>query len=160
MSESMRTCPMCAFAFEKDDTVCGHGCPLGATCRLLRCPACGYEFPENPITVSWVTRLLGRRVERACGLPDDVRPLRSLASGERARVSCVGVRGTGRSGRLAGFGLVPGAEITVVQQRPTTVVRVDETELALDGAIAEEILVTPVEPTPASAEAGSSPPPV
>ena len=141
MTDAMDTCPMCAFAFEKGDTLCAHGCPLGATCRLLRCPACGYEFPEEPAAVSWISRLLGKREQRACGLPDDVRPLRSLERGARARVACLGARGSGRHGRLAAFGLVPGAEVAVVQQRPASVIRVGETELALDGEIAEEILV-------------------
>lgn len=151
MSDAMTTCPMCAFAFEKGDTLCAHGCPLGATCRLLRCPACGYEFPEAPAAVSWLSRMLGKREERACGLPDDVRPLRSLTAGDQARVACLGKRGTGRHDRLAVFGLVPGAEVAVVQQRPASVIRIGETELALDGSIAEEILVTRIE-APAPSE--------
>ena len=39
------------------------------------------------------------------------------------------------------FGLVPETEITIVQLRPACVIRVGETELALDREIAEEILV-------------------
>ena len=125
MSDGYVTCPLCAFAFEKEDTMCGHGCPLGATCRLLRCPSCGYEFPQRPASVSWLERLLGRR-------------------DEAARVVCVGTEGPGRHGALAAFGLVPGAEIRLVQRRPACVVRVDETELALDANMADEILVAPL----------------
>jgi Fe2+ transport system protein FeoA len=56
-------------------------------------------------------------------------------------VLCLGGQNTSRHNALAVFGLVPGAEISVVQQRPACVVRVGETELALDTEIACEIFV-------------------
>ena len=144
MSDGYVTCPLCAFAFEKADMSCAHACPLGAMCRLLRCPSCGYEFPQTPASVSWLARLVGRRSDAACVLPEGVRTLGELAHGEAGRVVCVGSEGAGLPSTLAAFGLVPGAEIRLVQRRPACVVRVDETELALDGDMADEILVVPV----------------
>ena len=144
MSDGYVTCPMCAFAFEKADMSCAHGCPLGAMCRLLRCPSCSYEFPETPVALSWIERLLGRKSDAACALPAGVRTLGELARGETARVVCVGIEGADRPNALAAFGLVPGAEIQLVQRRPTCVLRVGETELALDGEVADEILVAPL----------------
>ena len=41
------------------------------------------------------------------------------------------------------FGVVPGAVVTIVQQQPACVIKVGETELALDREIAREILVEP-----------------
>jgi Fe2+ transport system protein FeoA len=113
-------------------------------CRLLRCPSCGYEFPQSPTAVSWLGRLLGRRGDAACVLPEGVRTLGDLGAGETARVVCVGSEREARPGLLAAFGLVPGAEIQLVQLRPACVIRVDETELALDGEVADEILVAPL----------------
>lgn len=144
MSEGYVTCPLCAFAFEKADMTCAHGCPLGAMCRLLRCPSCSYEFPQTPASVSWLERLLGRRNNAACELPEGVRTLGELGADEAARVVCVGSEGAARPGALAAFGLVPGAVIRLVQRRPACVVRVDETELALDAEVADEILVGPL----------------
>jgi Fe2+ transport system protein FeoA len=46
-----------------------------------------------------------------------------------------------RHNTLAVFGLVPGSEVVLVQQQPSCVIRVGETELALDAEIAREILV-------------------
>jgi Fe2+ transport system protein FeoA len=113
-------------------------------CRLLRCPSCGYEFPQTPASVSWLERLLGRRSDAACVLPEGVRTLGELGAGEAACVVCVGSEGAARPSALAAFGLVPGAEIQLIQRRPACVVRVDETELALDGEVADEILVAPL----------------
>lgn len=141
MVDDLLTCALCGFSFEKEDTLCAHGCPLGAACRLVRCPGCGYEFPEAPEKVSWLARITGRTREAAAGIPEGTRTLRDLARGERARVVCLGARSRNRQGSLAVFGLVPGAEVTLLQQRPACVVRVDETELALDPDIAGEILV-------------------
>lgn len=140
MADDALTCPLCGFGFARGDTLCAHGCPLGAMCRLVRCPGCGYEFPEEATTASWVDRLLGRRAAGA-ELPRGVRPLASVEPGHRARVVCLGGRNGSRHGALSVFGFVPGAEVTVLQRRPATVVRVDETELAIDAAIAREILV-------------------
>jgi Fe2+ transport system protein FeoA len=58
---------------------------------------------------------------------------------------CLGSTASPRHNRLAVFGLVPGAEVTVIQQRPACVVKVDETELSLDPEIARDILVHPAE---------------
>jgi DtxR family Mn-dependent transcriptional regulator len=46
-----------------------------------------------------------------------------------------------RRNSLAVYGLVPGSRVVLQQKRPAYVVRVGETELALEAAIACEILV-------------------
>jgi Fe2+ transport system protein FeoA len=66
-------------------------------------------------------------------------------------VLCLGAGTATWHNNLAVFGLVPGAEVEVVQQRPAPVVRVGETELALDAAIAREIMVERLEPERAPA---------
>lgn len=131
---------MCGFEFDKTDTLCAHGCPLGPMCSMNRCPSCNYEFPKTPKSVSWLRRLLGRKSERPSDLPEHVRSLRELKSGEPGRVLCMGPASE-RHNSLAVFGLVPGAEITLLQQQPACVIQIGETQLALDPEIAESILV-------------------
>jgi Fe2+ transport system protein FeoA len=135
------TCPLCGFEFERTDTLCAHGCPLGSMCHLIRCPSCEYEFPEAPRSVSWIKTLFRERPEPATGLPEGVRTVNDLQPGECARVVCLGPRHPARQGTLSVFGLVPGAAVTLVQRKPSCVVRIGETELALDSDIAAEILV-------------------
>ncbi len=149
------TCPMCAFGFEPEDTLCAHGCPMGAACELIRCPSCGYEFPETPKAVSWLRRVFGRRRSRAPVVEEGVRTVRQLTSGERGTVFALAGTKTARHNQLAVFGVVPGAELTVIQQQPSCVVRVGETELALDAEIAREILIEPAI-TPAAGPAAES----
>lgn len=141
MAADYLTCPFCGFEFAKADTLCHHGCPLGATCRLSRCPNCQYEFPEQPAAASWWGNLFRRWRHEDREVPEQVRSVRELRPGERATVLCLGAGGPSRHNNLAVFGLVPGAEITLLQQEPAPVVRVGETELALDAAIARGILV-------------------
>jgi DtxR family Mn-dependent transcriptional regulator/ferrous iron transport protein A len=82
-------------------------------------------------------------------LPEGVRTAGELAPGERATVLCLGPTATDRHRTLTVFGLGPGAQIAVIQQQPACVIQVGETELALDGEIARDILVEPVrEPEP------------
>ncbi len=152
------TCPMCGFEFERTDTLCAHGCPLGALCHLIRCPACEYEFPETPPAVSFVKRLFRRRLPTVSGLPPGVRTAAELRPGQKAKVLCLGSTVTDRHRTRTVYGLGSGAQITLVQQQPACVIQIGETELALDLDIARDILVQPldvdletVEPEPSPA---------
>lgn len=139
-------CPLCGFEFSRSDTLCHHGCPLGALCHLVRCPNCEYEFAERPPEGSWLARLLSRGPSRSECLPDDVRGAVELEPGDRGTVVCSGSSAEARGRSLTVFGLAPGAEIVLVQQRPACVIRIGETELALDPEIAREILIRPIGP--------------
>lgn len=155
MAERYLTCPMCGYAFERGDTLCAHGCPLGSLCRLVRCPSCAYEFPEIPRAVSWARRVFQRRRslpladDASHALPKHVRTADELKSGERAKVLCLGASATDRHRTLTVFGVIPGVQIALIQRQPACVIQVGETELALDPEIARDILVEPLpEPEP------------
>lgn len=70
------------------------------------------------------------------------RPLASLPAGSRGRVIRVTRDLTGRADRLAALGVTPGASIHVVQTFPGIVFECDQTELAVERAVARSILVT------------------
>lgn len=144
MDKQYLTCSFCGFEFEKDDTLCVHGCPLGVLCKLIRCPSCGYEFPETTKRLSWLGKLFSKDNLETRGLPSGVQTVKELKSGERANVLCIGGKSCLRHNVLTAFGLAPGAEISLVQQCPSCVIRIGETELALDNEIAREILVQPL----------------
>ncbi len=133
-------CPMCGMEFKRADTACAHGCPMGAGCNLVRCPSCRYEFPPETPVVSWVRRLL-RRSKKPSG--DDAVTLDSLRAGEQARLAGLRCANASRRNTLSVFGMVPGAEVTLLQRHPSFVVRVGQTELGMDAEIAREILVEP-----------------
>jgi Fe2+ transport system protein FeoA len=148
MAERVLTCPLCAFEFKRVDTICRHGCPLSSICNLVRCPSCAYEFPETPPQRSWFARLVrpndDGRPEASC----ETVSVEKLAAGETAHVVCVAGQPDDRRNTLAVFGVTPGSEITLIQHRPSCVLRVGETELALDTDIAQRILVMREEAAP------------
>jgi Fe2+ transport system protein FeoA len=150
MADRYLTCPLCGFAFEPEDALCAHGCPLRSHCALVRCPGCEYEFPEQPQRVSWWRRLLGEQVPAVPDEQCEALSVDQLRAGQTASVLSL----SGSRNRLAVFGLVPGTEITLLQRRPACVVQVGETELALDREIARRILVR--RPTAASPAAPPS----
>lgn len=142
MAEPRLTCPLCGFEFERADTLCSHGCPLGAACHLARCPACEYEFPEKPAAVSWVRRLLGRTQEPPPACPGDgMLTVKDLRPGELAEILGLAGESPARRNNLAVFGLVPGSEVRLLQRYPSFVLRIGETVLALDGEVAGDIVV-------------------
>ena len=141
---------MCGFEFARGDTLCAHGCPLGSMCRLVRCPSCKYEFPETPAAVGLFRRIFVRKRSLPVAgsethLPETVRAASELRPGQRGTVLCLGSTASDRHRTLTVFGVVPGAEVRIVQQQPACVIRVGETELALDREIAREILVEPAD---------------
>lgn len=69
------------------------------------------------------------------------RPLSALEPGTRGRVVRVIRDLTGRADRLAALGVSAGAEIRVVQTFPGIVFECDQTELAVERAVARAILV-------------------
>ena len=82
-------------------------------------------------------------------MADFIKPLvqrmTRLAVGQRARVAFMTPSFHKRFDRLAAFGINPGAELSLHQKKPAYVVRVGETELALDADIANEIFVRPID---------------
>ena len=72
---------------------------------------------------------------------DRVTPVSSLAEGERGVV--VEVRGdsAGRVERLLALGVTPHARVTMLQRFPGVVFLCDQTELAVERAVADGILV-------------------
>jgi DtxR family Mn-dependent transcriptional regulator len=70
-----------------------------------------------------------------------VQPLDRLGVGEDARIVYIAPRDPDRLVRLSSLGVVPGARVHLQQRLPAAVVRLGETVLALDPAIAGEIYV-------------------
>lgn len=69
------------------------------------------------------------------------RTLADLSAGERAQISCLQCEHAASCERLMAYGLVQGQTILLVQKYPAFVIRVDETELALDELVAKCIHV-------------------
>lgn len=68
-------------------------------------------------------------------------PLAQLKPGTRGRVARITRDLTGRAERLAALGVTPGASIVVLQTFPGIVFECDQTELAVERAVAGSIFV-------------------
>jgi DtxR family Mn-dependent transcriptional regulator len=106
-----------------DDSICtflGHPrvCPHGKP--IPRGPCC---------------RSLTRTVEPL------VQPLDRLAAGGKGRIVYITPSEPQQLARLSSLGIVPGATVVLQQKSPAVVLRVQETTLAVDPAIASEIYV-------------------
>lgn len=69
------------------------------------------------------------------------RRLSALAPGDRGRVVRVLREPPGRADRLAALGVTPGAAVRVLQTFPGVVFMCDQTEVAVEPAVAGAILV-------------------
>jgi Fe2+ transport system protein FeoA len=72
-------------------------------------------------------------------------PLSSIAVGAQALVSGMVNPGAARGGRLLALGITAGAIVTMMQTFPGFVFLCDQTELAVERAVADAILVRPME---------------
>ncbi len=73
-----------------------------------------------------------------------IKRLSRLDVGKSARIAFLTPSFHKRFDRLAAFGINPGVVLNLHQRKPAIVVRVGETELALDSEIADEIYVRPI----------------
>jgi DtxR family Mn-dependent transcriptional regulator len=108
-----------------------------SVCAFLGHPkACphGKPIPPGPCC-----RTFSRTVEPL------VQPLDALAPGEAGRIVHIVSREPGRLVKLAGLGVVPGAVVHLQQRTPAIVLRMGETTVAFDPAIAAEIYVRRVD---------------
>ena len=96
------------------------------------CPH-GKPIPPGPCC-----RSLSRTVEPL------VQPLDRLGVGERGRIVYIVPREPERLVRFSNLGIVPGATVGLQQRSPAAVLRLGETTLAVDPAIAGEIYVRKV----------------
>lgn len=71
-------------------------------------------------------------------------PLRRLRAGQQACVAYIRTDDRDRLEQLSSLGIVPGVALRLLQNRLATVVRVGETEIALDFGIAHLIHVWPI----------------
>jgi Fe2+ transport system protein FeoA len=72
-------------------------------------------------------------------------PLSTLRVGAHALVHGVSDTDAGRGERLMALGITAGAIVTMLQTRPGVVFFCDQTELAVERAVADAILVRPME---------------
>lgn len=76
--------------------------------------------------------------------PADVWTLHDLRPGQEGRVTHIETVDGRRLEQLSGLGIVPDAVLRLVQKRPAPVVKVGETEVAIDLDIARQIYVKPL----------------
>ncbi|WP_425060763.1 hypothetical protein SCACP_15100 [Sporomusa carbonis] len=72
------------------------------------------------------------------------RPVTMLEAGERAKIVAIKGQDARSLRKLTVFGLLPGMEIEVMQTFPVYVLRIDNTQLALDREAASGIMVIKV----------------
>jgi Fe2+ transport system protein FeoA len=138
----MTTCALCGFEFEPGGDACAdRGCPLaGAGCRTVDCPRCGYAVPDE--AQSRLARFVRRLFAPACAPSAAPTTLAELRPGDEAILD--GIEGDpALAARLTAQGLAPGVTIHLVQRRPSYVVEVGETTLAVERRVAAVIRVRP-----------------
>lgn len=84
------------------------------------------------------------RVRRGQQPSDGVTPLAALRPGQSCQVISMSQQRAGALARLSAFGIVPGATIHLSQRHPAYVLKVHETEIAIDDSIARDIIVKPI----------------
>jgi DtxR family transcriptional regulator, Mn-dependent transcriptional regulator len=74
---------------------------------------------------------------------DGALPLNELRAGREGRIAYIDTDDRRRLENLSSLGIAPGAVLRLLQKRLAAVVRVGETEVAIDFEIARQIYVQP-----------------
>ena len=139
------SCPLCGHAFDPAANAGCATCPLSAGCRIVCCPNCGHSTvdPASSRLARWAAAALKgftARGETAGSAAAGTVALTGAPRG-RARVVAIGAAGADATARLRAYGILPGALVEVVQQRPETVLRIERTEVALERELAALVTV-------------------
>jgi DtxR family Mn-dependent transcriptional regulator len=123
--------------------------------------ACDMEHKLPPEMERSICTLLGHPPFSPTGKPippgDDCRQklssvdaaivnLRDLSPGEQGRIAYIRPKNHARLHRLTAFGLVPGVTVRLHQTYPAFCLKFEETELAIDPDVAEDIFVSRLGP--------------
>jgi Fe2+ transport system protein FeoA len=135
-------CAMCGFEFEQADLTCHSACPLASACSVVCCPRCGYSTvdPRRTGLSRRVMHLFNRRAGAPAALPEGAVRLLDLPPGASGHVADV-EGDPARLLQLSQYGLLPGTPITLARTRPVPIVRIGQTDLALDRAVAAGVYV-------------------
>ncbi len=154
-------CPMCRVSFDgtAQGTACQR-CPLyhlhrGCRLQLVRCPRCGYhslpaEGPARPQAPHAIESLPIEDCSAACRLGD-------LSAGTQARLVGFDSLDEKDLHRLVAYGLVPGVRLKVLQRVPAYILKIHETELALEHTLAEAIYVLSEQQKPSPRQSAIGP---
>ncbi len=122
----------------------------------LESSACKLEHLLSPEATNSICILLGHPTTCPHGKPiprgeccqqhlAETRPLvipaSELRPGEEAVVAYIGSRSSERIERISGLGIVPGIVVHLVQRQPSFVLRLGETQLALDKELMKDVYV-------------------
>ena len=140
-------CPLCSFEFLPVGDACHIGCPLAGHCHMICCPNCGYQMVD-----ATRSRLAGwlRKMWPQAAPPDRTggaaHPLPLVLSQAPLRETLVVQSLDGLApqiqARFSVLGLLPGAQVQLLQRRPAPIVRVGETELAIGLELLDKVLVS------------------
>ncbi len=123
--------------------------------------ACAFEHAVLPEVEESICTLLGHPTHCPHGAPIPPGPcckeakhvvdrtvvsVRELRPGDRGKIAYIRATHRDRLHRLTAFGVNPGTTVEVHQKFPAVVLRLENTELALDSEIANDIFVWPLTP--------------
>jgi DtxR family transcriptional regulator, Mn-dependent transcriptional regulator len=122
----------------------------------LHSTSCSFEHVLDPAVTESICTMLGhpptcphgKRIPPGDCCSDSLRemapiviPLKDLSAGTEAKIVFITTPYHQRLSRLVNLGVVPGGKITLVQKRPSYLLRLGGTEIAIDEQIAGEIFV-------------------
>lgn len=129
---------------------------LAVDAREIKSAACRFEHILSPEVTNSVCSFLGHPPSCPHGKPIPqgecckklshfvkplVMPMTDLDPGSTGRIVFIAPKDHSRMDRLSSLGIVPGTEVSLHQKTPAFVIRIGQSELALDTEIAGEIYV-------------------
>ncbi len=150
-------CPLCGFEYDEKQLACHIACPLAPGCAIICCPNCGYQMVDEDksrlaklLRRLWKTKPDRRDLARSdrAGLNGQLRvnkqmklAINNLKPGQTALVVELLSADPARLDRLCSYGMAPGSLVRVEQLQPALILRIGETEISIDEAVAREIIV-------------------
>lgn len=148
MNDPVTTCALCGHKYPPESHQECISCPVQSDCNIICCPECGYSDvdPSKSKVVNWISSNIfnskdDNRTQIALDNPPNI-TVADLPPGTEAIVFSLGGIHETRREQLMAYGLAPGRCVQVLQHNPATILKVDQTELAIEDDVARRIIVT------------------
>lgn len=138
----MLICPSCQSPV--DDSSGCRGCFFFKNCGLIRCSACGTEFVGGSHAASFLEKIRAsfrKKKNAALRAKEGILLLSGVKERGGYRIVSMTLKNQATLARLTSYGLARGSLVDLRACSPSYLLRVGETDLALEPRVAEGIFV-------------------
>lgn len=136
----MITCSFCGYTFNENEAnkPC-PGCPMNKNCGYVPCPNCNF-MNVKPLLFKWNWFKKKHSCTNKPTYDQKICKLIDLKPGQQGEIIKINISNIDFK-KLTIFNIIPGEIVSLIQKKPCYIIKIGNTQVALDKKIADGIIV-------------------